>query len=246
MKNFLTVTIFISGILFFASCKKDNADLQPQLREEMATQKPNQPSKTPTRVKTDVSSFGTRTFTYNSDYLSTGNTGLNPTVYTYPDATHIIETPSNGSVKHYLLNNKGLIETATTPYITESWSFNTKKQLTQILTKSNSTGDVSSLEYVYNSDGNLDKISDIYKGSVSWYETFTYYMDKPAVLNEETFGEGFKGSGSKNMVKTSVYHSGSTVATTNFSYEYDPFGRVIKASYVVNGNPQPYHLYTYY
>ena len=149
-------------------------------------------------------------------------------------------------MKHYQLNKKGLIETATTPYVTEYWSFNTKNQLTEILTKSNSTGEVSSLEYVYNSDGNLDKISDIYNGNVSWYETFTYYMDKPAVLTEETFGEGFKGLGSKNMVKTSTYHSGSTVVTTNFSYEYDPFGRVIKTSSVVNGSPQPYHLYTYY
>jgi hypothetical protein len=244
MKNFLTVTIFISGILFFASCKKDNSALTPQVEEEIATQKVKLPS-TPTRVKTDVSSFGTRTFTYNADFLSTGNTGLNPTVYTYPDATHIIETPSNGSVKHYQLNKKGLIETATTPYITEYWSFNNKKQLTEILTKSNSSSDVSILKYVYNSDNNLDTLSDISNGNVSWYETFTY-TDQPNVLSEETFGEGFKGLGSKNLIKTSTYHSGSTVVTTNFSYEYDPFGRVIKASYVVNGNPQPYHLYTYY
>jgi len=244
MKNFLTVTIFISGILFFASCKKDNSALTPQGEEEIATQKVKLPS-TPTRVKTDVSSFGTRTFTYNADFLSTGNTGLNPTVYTYPDATHIIETPSNGSVRNYQLNKKGLIETATTPYITEYWSFNNKKQLTEILTKSNSTSDVSILKYVYNSDNNLDTLYDISNGKVSWYETFTY-IDQPNVLSEETFGEGFKGLGSKNFIKTSTYHSGSTVVTTDFSYEYDPFGRVIKASYVVNGNPQPYHLYTYY
>lgn len=87
MKNYLTVTIFISGILFFASCKKDNSALTPQVEEEIATQKVKLPS-TPTRVKTDVSSFGTRTFTYNADFLSTGNTGLNPTVYWFIDLVY--------------------------------------------------------------------------------------------------------------------------------------------------------------
>jgi hypothetical protein len=244
MKKFLTSSIFISGILFFASCKKENSVLNPQAGEELATQKVKPPT-TPIRVKTDFSSFGTRTFTYNADFNSTGNTGISPKVYTYPDATHIIETSSNGPERHFTLNKKGLIETITTPHLTEYWTFNSKKQLTEIFTVG-STGDIAKLIYVYNGDGNLDTLSEVTNGKLAWYETFTYYPDQPNVMDNDVFGEGFFGVSSNNLMKTSEWHTGSSVSLRNQSYVYDPFGRVIKVSATVNGSAQPDHIFTYY
>jgi hypothetical protein len=244
MKKLLTASLFISGILLFASCKKDNSALAPQAAEEVATQKIKLPS-TPIRVKTETFNSATKTFTYNADHLSLGNTGASPVTYSYPDSKHIIETAA-GTTTTFLLNNKGLIETGTTEYFTQYWSFNNRNQLTEILTKSKTTSDVSSYKYVYNNDNNLDTLYSISNGKISWYETFTYYLDQPTVLSEEFFGEGFKGLGSKNMFKTSVTHYSNSVVTTSAIYEYDPFGRVIKSTFTVNGTVQPYHLYTYY
>jgi len=242
MKNFLTAFIVISGITFFTACKKDNSALAPQ-SEKLATQKVKQPS-APTRVKTEFSSFGTKAYTYNADFNSLGYTSTNSTVYTYPDALHIIETPSTGYETHYDLNKKGLIEKATTPYSTQYFTYNSKKQLTEILSVGNS-GDINALKYVYNSSGNLDTLTSISNGKVSVFTTYTYYEDQPNVMDNDVIGEGFRGVSSKNLLKTSVMHDGS-LFITDFSYAFDPFGRVVKISSTVNGSAQPDFVYTYY
>ncbi|HEV8272150.1 MAG TPA: hypothetical protein VGQ04_12655 [Chitinophagaceae bacterium] len=244
-KNLVTALILVTGITFFASCKKENADLTPQSGQELATQKIKDP-KAPSRIKTETSSFGTKNYTYNADFNSTGNTGVSPKVYTYPDATHIIETPSSGPVVTYQLNKKGLIETASTDYTTQYWTFDSKNQLTEIKTVGNSSGSVSYFKYVYNSDGNLDTLSEIANGTVSWWETFTYYTDQPNVMDNDVFGEGFKGVSSKNLLKSSESHYPNYVSVWNQWYAYDPYGRVVKVSHTVNGNPQSDYIYTYY
>jgi hypothetical protein len=244
MKKLLTASLFISGILLLTSCKRENVG-SPAQNEEIATGKAPKPAM-PTRVKTETSGASVKTYSYNADFNSNGwvSGTLNKSYY-YPSATFIIEGGTNILETHYDLNKKGLIEKSTNANDISYYFYNTRNQLTQRFIQSG--GDVDVLTYIYNKDGNLDTLkmgptADI----VASYQTFTYYTDRSNVLNNETFGEGFRGVESKNLVKSIVQHSNNFTATTNKTYSFDAIGRVSKVSSTYNGTPLPDVSYTYY
>jgi hypothetical protein len=242
-RNFLAALIFISGTVLFTACKKDNSALTPQ-SEEIATQKSRKPV-TSTRVKTEVSNSVTKTYTYNADLNSFGYTGTVYKTYAYPDGSHIIEGGNTILETHYDVNKKGLIEKGTNTNGQTFYFYNTKNQLIETFTQSG--GDIDVLTYIYNKDGNLDtlKIGPSVDITAS-YQTFTYYTDKLNVLNNETFGEGFRGVQSKNLVKSIAFHGLYNTSVTNKTYSFDAMGRVTKVGSTYDGTPLPDVTYTYY
>jgi hypothetical protein len=242
-RNFLTTFIFISVTVFFVSCKKDSTALATQ-NEEFATQKMSKPA-APTRVKTETSNSVTKTYTYNADLNSFGYSGPIYKNYAYPDGSHIIEGGNTILETHYDVNKKRLIEKGTNTNGQTFYFYNTKNQLTETFMQSG--GDVDVLTYIYNKDGNLDTLkmgpsADI----IASYQTFTYYTDRLNVLNNETFGEGFRGVQSKNLVKSILFHSLYNTSVTNKTYSFDTMGRVTKVSSTYDGTPLPDVSYTYY
>ena len=244
MKNFSIALILITGIVFFAACKKENSDLGSQ-SEEIATGKANKPAP-PTRVKTETSGASVKTYTYNADFNSNGwLAGSLSKNYYYPDGSHIIEGGTNILETHYDVNKKGLIEKSTNSNDIAYYKYNSRNQLIERFIQSG--GDVDVLTYIYNKDGNLDTLkmgpsTDI----IASYQTFTYYTDKANILNNETFGEGFRGVESKNLVKSIIMHGNNFTGTTNKTYSFDAMGRVAKVSSTYNGTPLPDVSYTYY
>ena len=82
-----------------------------------------------------------------------------------------------------------------------------------------------------------------------WMQTIikTYYTDRSNVLSPEIFGNEYYGKGSMNLLKseTFVYAGCSPEPSTNYSYEYNVLGRVVK-EVVTKGNYITIGLYTYY
>ena len=237
----LKTSILISGILFFAACKKDS--LPSPAQDEIAGQasQKGKPVSHLTRVKTRTIGVNVITYTYDAAGRSLGYTGSGALTYEYPDASHVIETPQSGSVTHYDLNNKGLAVKRTHPYWHALYSYNTKKQVESILIQDNN-GFTNNTTYTY-VNGNVDKITST-QSADNPPQTFTYYLDKPNVLDNDVFGESFRGVGSKNLVKTRTIDSFGYVES--YSYDFDLQGRVIKVKWDVNGNPQADISYSYY
>ena len=242
MKNFLTAFIIIPGLLFFVACKKDNSALAPQ-SEKLVTQKVNKPS-APTRVKTEISNYASKTYYYNADLNSLGYTGSLSATYSYPDALHIIEAGTAVLETHYDLNKKGLIEKGINTNSDIYYLYNSKNQLTERFIQGHD-GDIDVLIYIYK-DGNLDSLKSFAGDILSSYQTFTYYTDKPNVLNNETFGEAFRGAESKNLLKSSTFHGFNDTQVRDYSYSFDALGRVTTKSNTINGNPEFNFAYTYY
>jgi hypothetical protein len=146
---------------------------------------------------------------------------------------------------HYDLNKKGLIEKGTNANEIDYYKYNSKNQLIERFIQGHD-GDFDVLTYIYDKDGNLDTLKTGPVGIIASYQTFTYYTDKPNVLNHETFGEGFRGVESKNLVKSIVLHSPNNTSVTDKTYSFDAMGRVAKVSTTHNGNSLPDVSYTYY
>jgi hypothetical protein len=243
MKNLLTVSIFITGILFFTSCKRENSDLMPR-DEEIAAAKSSKPI-TPIRVKTETDGFGTKTYFYNIDLNSVGFTGYQNATYSYPDALHIIANEPYYPETQFDLNKKGLIEKGTNLNGITYYLYNTKNQLIERFIQSGS--DIDDMTYIYNKDGNLDSIKTVSNGADASVQTFTYYTDKLNLLDHEAFGEAFRGAESKNLMKsTTVHYFNGFESTTDKTYTVDAMGRVTKVSTTTDGKSMPDVSYTYY
>jgi hypothetical protein len=119
-----------------------------------------------------------------------------------------------------------------------------KKQVESDFYESN--GVTGNTTYTYVS-GNLDKVT-VESSNTSNITTvsFTYYPDKPNVFDNDVFGESFRGVGSKNLVKSRTVESNGVTGTTEYSYDFDLQGRVVKVRTTINGNPQPDVSYSYY
>lgn len=241
----LKTTIILSGILFFVACSKENSMPSP-VQDEMAAQA-SQKGKPPiqlTRIKTRTIGSIVQTYTYDATGRSLGYTGSASLTYEYPDATHVTEIPQSSGIVHHELNNKGLAIKSIVSYGQIFNTYNAKKQLETQTIKDNS-GALQTITFTY-VNGNVDKITSVNNfGSADSPQTFTYY-DKLNVLDNDVFGESFRGVGSKDLVKTRTIEIVGTVYVEYYTYEFDSQGRVTKVKRDVNGTPEDDILYTYY
>jgi len=244
-KTILKTAVIISGVLFFTACSKDDS-IKNILKEETAGQaaQKGKPISQLTRIKTRTLGLNITTFTYDASGRATGYTGSSFLTYDYPDASHVIETPQWSPVTNYDLNNKGLAVKATDGNSSNIFTYNAKKQVESDFYESN--GVTGNITYIY-VNGNLDKMT-IESSNTSAITTasFTYYLDKPNVLDNDVFGESFRGAGSKNLVKSRTAESNGVTGTTDYSYDFDLQGRVVKVRTAVNGTPQADVSYSYY
>lgn len=233
---FLKTTIILSGILFFVACSKENSMPSPG-RDEVAGQV-SQKGKPPvqlTRIKTRTVGSSVQTYTYDAAGRSLGYTGSASLTYEYPDATHVTETPQASGIIHHELNNKGLAVKSIVSYGQILNTYNPKKQMeTQSIQDNSGALQTTTFSYV---NGNVDKITSVNNfGSADNPQTFTYY-DKPNVLDNDVFGESFRGVGSKDLVKTRTIDVLGTIYVEYYTYEFDSQGRITKVKRDFNGTP---------
>jgi hypothetical protein len=242
---FLKTSIIISSILFFVACSKKDSMTTPA-QDEIAGQvaQKGKPPVQMTRVKTRTIGSGVQTYTYDAAGRSLGYTGSSSLTYEYPDASHVTEIPQSSPIIHHELNNKGLAVSSLVSYGQIFNTYNPKKQLVTQLIQDNS-GQIVTITYTY-VNGNVDKITSTNNaGSADTPQTFTYY-DTPNVLDNDVFGESFRGVGSKDLVKTRTVDVFGTIYVEYYTYEFDPQGRVTKVKRDANGTPEADILYTYY
>jgi YD repeat-containing protein len=246
-KNLFKTAIMLSTVVFFAACQKEKTATGNNEISEQASAK-GRPQEL-TRIKTRTIDQDVRTYTYDAAGRSLGYTSnYGNLTYEYPDATHVIETPSASDVMSHELNSKGLVikSVVGANIFQDFYTYNGKKQLTQLFVQDNG-GNASIITYTY-VNGNLDNQQTTYDGSPSSDVSYTYFTDKANVLDNDVFGESFRGVGSKNLVKSSTTHFEgiSTTYVMDYSYVFDPQGRVIKVMRSQNGLALSDINYTYY
>jgi len=235
---------FLLAAASLTACKKNNVDA------------PGGPSPSDGVFKIKTKASGADLTTYNYDgqgrVVSRDNGDGSKWQYEYaPGVVNVKLFNSAGVFQYgykYELNADGLCARITVnnnPNYEILTLFNPDKTVAKRINHIN--GNTSSNDYFY-SKGNLD--STRFNGSNGdWESTIvnTYYADQPNVLLYESVGETFYGKNKKNMRKSEVYKypDGSSASQSDFSYEYDAQGRVIKETCIF-GNNIGITLFTYY
>jgi len=241
MKYSLLLLATATGLL--VSCSKNNN---------------NSPVNNPTpgsfRVKTYSSNYGTTTYTYDAQgrlILKVFGNGAK-SEYNYSTPNKVIESYyfSNGNLEgtgEFDLDANGLM-------IKEVYSdgpanlYTTDYDANKNVIKEvhNINGNISVLDYFY-TNGNLDSMQ--YKTNGSLYHTtiYSYYTDKPDLLNNDIWGQGYEGYYGKHLLKKEQtrYTDGTTDNVWEYTYEYDSKGRVSKCN-SKNGQNTEVSYYTYY
>jgi YD repeat-containing protein len=217
--------ILLAAMSFFPSCKKNSDNTPP----------PPGPGNF-IRVKTSVSAYESLKFSYDNagrliERISNGTTKV---TYEYPSGKVIQKVFTPGGVLSdtwtFTLDANGLSTQRTydqdAAYL-ETTLYNSDKQIVKTITQG--SGYTEGADYFY-SNGNLDSCRFSSNGAWTFTSRYTYYTDKPNVMDPENYGEAHFGKGSKNLYKTFqyVYPDGTITEITNVSYEYDAKGRVIK------------------
>jgi hypothetical protein len=242
-KNLFKSSIMVSAVLIFAACQKES--ISPD-KVEVSGQAVSKGKPEAIKVKTTTEAGVTKTYSYDENGKTLGYTDSygNHYTYQYPDATHVIETPTIFPVVNYELNAKGLAIKSTTGSNPYQWfyTYNAKKQLTKKLSTDGTNASVINYNYV---NGNLDNEQAISNDVLVWNRTYTYY-EKSNVLDNDVFGEMFRGVGSKSLIKSSMTEEDGETTVMNFSYLFDNLGRVTKMMRTQNGLAVPDVTYTYY
>jgi hypothetical protein len=245
-KIFHSLSVLLVGATLFTACKKTETQtpVQPATEAESLMAK-GQPGSSVTRIKTKTQGGLLKTYSYDAQWRALKITGPVPIDFEYPDATHINELNWNDST-FYTLNSKGLAASSTSKPFNQTFTYNSKNQL---INQSSvySGGSVITMDHIY-VGGNLDHTNYYQNGTLTYIFSYTYYS-KANVLDNEVFGQSFKGAGSKNMVKTmrfSVAANPASFYINTYDYVYDALGRVIKVMENEAGTQQPDIIYTYY
>jgi len=244
-KIFHSLSVLLVGAILFTACKKTEtqAPVQPATAESLMAK--GQPGSSVTRIKTKTQGGLLKNYSYDAQWRAQEITGSVPIHFEYPDATHVNELNWNDST-YYILNSKGLVGTTTTKQYTKTSTYNSKNQLINESSVYNSGG-IITIDYIY-VGGNLDHTNYYQNGTLTYIFSYTYFS-KANVLDNDVFGQSFKGIGSKNMLKTmkvSVAADPSIFYINTYDYVYDALGRVIKVMEVEAGTPQADIIYTYY
>jgi hypothetical protein len=245
-KIFHSLSVLLVGATLFTACKKTETltPVQPAAEAESLMAK-GQPGSSVTRIKTKTQSGLLKTYSYDAQWRASEITGPVPIHFEYPDATHINELNWNDST-YYTLNNKGLVATVSTKMYNKTCTYNSKNQLINESSVYNG-GSVITMDHIY-LGGNLDHTNYYLDGTLTYIFSYTYYS-KANVLDNDVFGQSFKGAGSKNMVKTmrfSIASNPDSYYTNTYEYVFDALGRVIKVMENEAGTQQPDIIYTYY
>ena len=224
--NFLSLMLLIVSIVIFVEgCKKEN----------------NTPPFSLIKTQTSNGTF-TVTFSYDAQNRITNiasNTGQR-TSYLYNGnyITYIDSDGSNITIIHSVLNNRGLTEVSWTENSGDTlhWTYDVNGH--NIGIAANHSNEIKTwlndnLENDYNA-GFSDTTNYAY----------TYYSGKESSLTNSNYGRQFEGVDSKNLIQTETY-TFNGIFTTQYSYEYDTYGRVSKRTRQANGITSQ-ETFTYY
>ena len=238
-------------ILVFNSCKKENispitSNIKPSIKK-IKTQK----------ISYSGGDL-TQTFYYNSEgkILQLVSSNNDSAVYEYSANKIIVKNYNSNqlnSTEEYELNDLGLAKSRVITVINKQMHvFNflkNYKNAENALENSSYTFEYNNDKYLIkttylNSNGSTSVITNsISNGNyVSYTVEYTYenqpvinhedsefYTDKINAIGNEYRGISFLGKDGKNLVKKTIFnYNGNSTQTTNYTYEYDSAGRVIK------------------
>lgn len=127
------------------------------------------------------------------------------------------------------LNKDGLAIRQTRPGFSDldmSITYNQDKRVLKSVYVQN--GHTYATDYFY-TNGNADSIRFTVDGKWTNSIVNTFYSDQINTIDLSTQGVGFHGVDNKNLLKTELYRNLSgQLPLTNYTYEYDAQGRVIK------------------
>lgn len=230
-KQITIITAALSLVLF--SCKKSDTNPNPQGG-----------GATSSKIKTWAGNSGISTYTYDAQGRCTevlySNGGK--IAYEYQAGVVTVKAYNTANVltstSVYELNSEGLRIKETrpgNPLFAESTVYNSDKQPVKHITSNN--GNTQVMDYFY-SGGNYDSIRFTNNGNWSSTIIKTYYSDKLNTLSNDEEGVSFYGKENKNLVKTEqyTYPDGTKNDISNYTYEFDAKGRVVKETRVQGGN----------
>jgi YD repeat-containing protein len=243
MKKFLLT--LLPAISLFLACKKNNNDITPS---------PPGNGINTAKIKTEAYGAIITTHTYDAQGRVVKEERSNGSKTEYEYLPGIVNEKSYDNAGVLLntytneINTDGL-RTRTTrsnnPGYEELCLYNPDKTLAKTISKNG--GNNQALDFFYG-NGNVDSIRFTTNGAWGLTVIYTHYTDKPNMLAYENYGYNLLyGKDDKNMLKSVIYKypDGTTNTPSNYSYEYDAQGRVIKRT-STRGNDIEISLYTYY
>lgn len=233
--------LILLGAVVLSACNKEASENLSVLQESAS------------RVKT--ATYGATVFSYTYDgrgrQLTCDNSNGVKRTYLYSIGNIKESVYTNGAFEYFYKNDLNadslcVRETKSNePSYEQFYEYNPDRTLAKIITKKSGTT-IQLIDFFY-SNGNCDSARFIQNGQCSMTIIKTYYTDQLNVFGNEIFGNEYYGKGNKNMLKseTTTYPGGLPDACTNFIYEYDGAGRVVKEIFS-KGNNSNNGLYTYY
>lgn len=240
MKIQLLLLLLIQ-LLLFSACKKNGQSIpdENEFKEE--------------RLKSmQWTSGGLSSYTYDNQkrqVKEVQNTGItNEFIYEPGKMTRLaIQSVITDSFK-YTLNAEGYIKTLLTPDgTTYTYEYTPKGMIAKQY--SNEASPYVATHYYNSTTGLTDSIRQTI-GAV-WNSTaiYTYYMDKGNSLKNENLGLSVYGEEFLRPIKRyrSLYRNGNSIQeqVTDFTYTYDPKGRITSKTFINGGQSLTYN-YTYY
>ncbi len=229
MKN-----LFLIGSAILAlgavSCKKDNSSQSP--------------AETVAKMKSWIDDGGVTNYTYDASGRLTNyeHVGGSKSTYEYQNGLVVYKLFSaNGNLfnaKNLELDASGYVIHEADPGGQGTPSTRVYNAEHQLVKNVFMTGNfANSMDYFY-TNGNCDSMR--YTTNGQWGQTvkWTYYTDKGNSLSYKNQGMPFWGVSSKNLTKTEQYFypGGSNGDISNFTYEFDAGGNVIKQTIAQGAN----------
>jgi hypothetical protein len=245
-KIFQKTMIILFSLSLFVACKKTDVLTKPTEEATAANFSGKNPhTEVMTRVKTKTQSGIVRNYTYDATGRQLENSGTTIVNYEYLNATQVRQIDFPYDTTFYTLNNLGLAAASSQNNHTDTYTYNNKKQLVNHTTTYANT--VISNEYTYVA-GNIDTWKQYFDGTLYYVFTYAYFQNKTNGLDNEVFGESFRGVGSKNLLRSKTVTVPSIPGVSSiesFEYEFDVQGRVSKSTKTLNGVADPAIFYTY-
>lgn len=229
------------GLGVLSACSKEASEYLSVLQEPTS------------RVKT--ATYDTRVFSYTYDargrQLTCDNSNGIKRIYAYAIGSIKESVYTNGVFEYFYkkdLDADSLCVQETKsndPTYEQLYEYNSDRTLAKIITKKSRTT-IQLIDFFY-SNGNCDSIRFNQNGQ--WNTTIikTYYTEQVNVFGNEVFGNEYYGKSNRNMLRseTIVYPGSLSDPRTNFTYDYDGMGRVIKEISSKENNINN-GMYTYY
>jgi len=243
MKKLFYSAIILTSLL--VSCQEN---LEPVINPDPPVDTPSR-----TRIKSETGSSDTSTYLYDNlgrQVLYTTTTGYKKET-TY-DSGQVQQTSYNPQgiptvIVTSVLNEKGLItysESSNIPGGSTSYEYNDDNQVVKYtsITPSGTFEAVSTFV-----DGNKESITYLKNGVFQYTYKYTYYTDKSNGIDDEYYGESFRGHGNKNLLKNWIAISKDGLIFNSYSYTYtfDDKGRVLTLNEIHSDQTNTY-TYAYY